>query len=679
MRTATLQEETMSIWQLRPQAWMSLLALVLATPSLATTTDVDGEAFSLGEVIVTGEQQVVNLATTVTEVTAEDMKQRGAQTVADALQQLPGVFVQRSSTKGESFVSIRGFDDNDVKIMIDGVAIYEQYSRQIDLAQFPIDNVAKITVTKGASSVLYGPNTMGGVINIVTKTASKPTASVGAAWGDYGTEDYSFSVGAPFGDFNAYMGYSYRHSDGWRLSSDFDQDWWANRLETPEDGGKRNNSDYLQHHVNFKLGYEPGQDTKLYLTFNYFDNEKGVPNRPLWRFNEWEQWQLSLVGEQQVNDWLRLKARAFYVSHDDELYGRFGQYPKSLKRPYVLSPYENYSTGGEVQAFMDFGRWSYLKIGASFVRDESKQREKEEPLAENEWSDWETVAAVTYSFGIEDEVKPFDWLAFVVGLSYDYYDPREAPEGQELTDSIDSLNPQAGVVVTLSESTNLHGSIGKKIRFPHLKELYSDAVGGNPDLDPQETITYEVGLTHAFTDAILLSVAAFYNDIENLIDTADDENGDRIYVNVGEAVTKGVEVSLGADITDSFWAGLNYTYMRTEDKDNDRELEGRPRHRANLDLRYRFPFGFNLSTQLSYVNRQYSENKIYAPTELIEDWTRSPDFLLLNARAEQRLGEIYGVEGRVFIQATNLTDRDYYEVGQPAPGRNFLAGLNFTY
>jgi outer membrane receptor protein involved in Fe transport len=350
-----------------------------------------------------------------------------------------------------------------------------------------------------------------------------------------------------------------------------------------------------------------------------------------------------------------------------------------LKRPYVLSPYENYSTGGEVQAFMDFGRWSYLKIGASFVRDESKQREKEEPLAENEWSDWETVAAVTYSFGIEDEVKPFDWLAFVVGLSYDYYDPREAPEGQELTDSIDSLNPQAGVVVTLSESTNLHGSIGKKIRFPHLKELYSDAVGGNPDLDPQETITYEVGLTQAFTDAILLSVAAFYNDIENLIDTADDENGDRIYVNVGEAVTKGVEVSLGADITDSFWAGLNYTYMRTEDKDNDRELEGRPRHRANLDLRYRFPFGFNLSTQLSYVNRQYSENKIYAPTELIEDWTRSPDFLLLNARAEQRLGEIYGVEGRVFIQATNLTDRDYYEVGQPAPGRNFLAGLNFTY
>jgi outer membrane receptor protein involved in Fe transport len=658
--------------------WMSLLALLPAMPCLAADEAVDGEVFTLGEVVVTGEKQVANLATTVTEVTAEDFKQRGAQTVAEALEQLPGVFVQRGAKKGESYVSIRGFNDNDVKIMIDGVAVYEQYSRQIDLAQFPIDNVAKITVTKGASSVLYGPNAMGGVINIITKTASKPMATASAAWGDYGTEHYSFSAGAPIGDFTVYGGYSYRHSNGWRLSSDYDEDWWADQLEAPEDGGARDRSDYLQHHINFKLGYEPSEDTKLFLTFNYYNNEKGVPNRPLWRFNEWEQWQLSLVGEQQVTDWLRLKARAFYVSHDDELYGRFGQYPKVLKKPYVLSPYENYSTGGELQAFMDFGRWSYLKIGGSFVRDETKQREKEEPLALNDWTPWETFAAHTYSIGIEDEVRPLDWLAFVVGVSYDYYDPREATD-QELTDSIDALNPQGGVVITLSENTNLHGSIGKKTRFPHLKELYSDAVGGNPDLDPQKTTTYEVGLTHAFSDAITFSATAFYNDIDDLIDKADDENGDKIYINIGKAVTKGVEVSLGADITEAFWAGLNYTYMRTEDKDNDRELEGRPRHRANLDLRYRFPFGLNLSTQLSYVNRQYCEKYTYTPTELITEWTQSPDFLLLNARAEQKLGKLWGVEGSAFVEVTNLTDRDYYEVGQPAPGRNFLAGLNFTY
>jgi outer membrane receptor protein involved in Fe transport len=648
----------MSKKRLKAAAGSWLLVLLLAGPGFAQ------EVFTLGEVVVTGEQQVVNLATTVTEITAEDMKQRGARTVAEALQQLPGVYIQAGIGKGDSNVSIRGFNDTDVKILVDGVPVYEQYSRQIDLGQFNLDNVSKITVTKGASSVMYGPNAMGGVINIVTKVASKPTASLGAAWGDYGTEQYSLSAGAPFGDFNAYLGYSYRHSDGWRLSSSYDSDWWFdfdaprnNRINRGgyDDGGKREGTDYLQHHINAKIGYEPNQDTKLYLNMNYFDNERGVPTRYFlvgrevtdrWRFPKWQQMQLSLVGEQKVNDWLRLKGRGFYVDHQDTLYGFFGN------GPWILSSYKNHTVGGELQAFMDFGRWSFLKIGGTYLRDHAKQQDRNAvtgaPRAPKE-----TLEADTYTFGIENEVRPLDWLAFVAGVSYDYYDPRKAT-GKEVTSSIDTLNPQGGVVVTLTESTNLHGSIGRKTRFPHLKELYSVIAGGNPDLKPQETITYEVGVTHAFSPAIVLKVSAFYNDIKNLIgrqDVPDPETAGlvSIYVNIGKATTKGVEVDLGADITDSFWAGLNYTYMLTEDKLLNRELEGRPRHRANLDLRYRFPFGLNLSSQLSYVLRQYtnSSNPIFG-------FHQSPDFLLVNARAEQRLGQLFGIEGNVFIVLFNV-------------------------
>jgi len=655
----------MSIWQLRPLAWMSLLALVLATPSLAATTDVDGEVFSLGEVIVTGEDQVVNLATTVTEVTAEDMKQRGARTLAEALELLPGVDVQRGSKKNESFVQIRGFSDQDVKILIDGVPVYEQYSRQLDLSQIPTSSIAKITVTKGASSVLYGANTLGGVINIITKKAgSKPTATATVARGDYDTEEYSLGLGAPIGKFNYWLGYSYLHSDGWRLSRKFDEEWWKGA----DDGGKRNNSDYLQHTFNAKLGFEPNPDDSLYLTFDYHDNEKGVPTRG-WFYPEWQQWHVNLIGQKKVTDWWKIKARAFYADHDDTLF-----MTATKKSPATFSAYDNYSVGGSLHNFLDFGHWSFLKVGVSFQRDNSEQSEKIPPAGA--WTDAGEFEADTYTFAVEDEIKPFDWLAFVFGASYDYYDPRKAGD-RPVPDSIDSFNPQAGVVITLAEATALHGSVGKKIRFPHLKELFSDMAGGNPDLNPQKTISYEVGLTQAFGDSVTLTVAAFYNDIDNLIekiDVFDPVEGEDVpaYFNVGEAVTKGMEVSLGADITDSFWAGINYTYMRTEDKDQDRELEGRPRHRANLDARYRFPFGLTTAAQLSYTNRQFYDDKD-------KGWTRSPDFLLLNTRVEQRLGEIWGVEGRAFVEVTNLTDRDYYEVGQPAPGRNFLAGLNFTY
>ena len=123
-----------------------------------------------------------------------------------------------------------------------------------------MDSIAKITVTKGASSVLYGSNTMGGVINIITKKGgSKTSATVSSAWGDYGTERYSANVSGPAGKFNYWVGYSYRQSDGWRLSDDYDENYWAGQYDDygKDDGGVRDDSGYLQHTVNTKFGFEP--------------------------------------------------------------------------------------------------------------------------------------------------------------------------------------------------------------------------------------------------------------------------------------------------------------------------------------------------------------------------------------------------------------------------------------
>jgi outer membrane receptor for ferrienterochelin and colicin len=657
----------MSTKLFRPLVWVCLLALLPAIPGFAA----EEEVFSLGEVIVTGEQQVVNLATTVTEVTAEDIKQRGARTVAEALEQLPGVDVQKGG-KGQNYVSVRGFDQGNLKVLIDGVPVYEQYFRSLDLDQLPVDSIAKITVTKGASSVLYGANTMGGVINIITKKAGdKPSATVTTAWGDYGTEHYGVSFGAPAGPFNYWLGYTYRHSNGWRLSSDYDEDYWAAQYSeyTKDDGGARDDSGYLQHNINAKIGFEPTVDTKLYLAFDYHDNEKGIPSDG-WYFEEWKQMQVSLVGEQRFNDLLRVKARAYYIDHKDTLLETDwddGDW-------FYKSAYDNYSAGGEAQAFMDFGDISFLKVGFSFVRDNCQQEEIVAPG--DSWEDTGEYESDTYSIGVEDEIKVNDWLAFTVGASYDYFDPREASD-QPVPDSIDAFNPQAGVVVTLSESTTLHGSVGKKIRFPHLKELFSEASGGNPDLDPQKTIAYEVGATHQFTDAVNGSVAFFYNDISDLIVRGNlDGYDERVYYNVGEANILGIECALGADITDNFWVGVNYTYLNTEDEEEDRELLERPRHRANLDARYQFPFGLSTSAQLSYTNRQYYEKQVSRRGyELAE----GDDFLLLNARLEQSLGEIWGINGKAFVEVSNITDRDYTEGGDLMPGRNFLAGLNFIY
>lgn len=663
----------MSTRLFRPLVWVCLLALLPAMPGFAA----DSEVFSLGEVIVTGEQQVVNLATTVTEVTEEDIKQRGAQTVAEALELLPGINVAVGG-KGQSYVSVRGFEQSELKVLIDGVPLYEQFYREIDLSQIPVDAIAKITVTKGASSVLYGANTLGGVINIVTKTAgAKPTAEVIASWGNYATQNYIFNTGATLGKFNYWLTTSFRQSDGYRLSNDFDSDpmfigeHTVDGTSWVEDGGKRDSSNYIKRTINAKLGWQPDQDTSLYLTFDYHNNPKGVPNRS-WRFNEWEQWHVNLVGEKRINDWLRVKARGYYVDHKDVLVEEDPTFTADHKHFWLASAYDNYTVGGELQTFMDFGPLSFLKIGMSFFRDDCEQSEI--PKSGGPWEDVGEFSADTYSLGIEDEIQLNDWLAITLGASYDYFDPREAND-QPVPDSIDDFNPQIGAVATLTENTTLHGSISQKIRFPHLKELFSKASGGNPNLEPQKTQSYEIGVTHSFSDRVNGSVAFFYNDIEDLIDKVGPKNAS-YYTNIGQAHTQGIEASLSADVTDNFWMGFNYTYLeteqRTDDEWNGRELEGRPRHRANLDLRYRFGFGLTASTQASYTQRQYYEDND-------DNWKQGPDFFLLNARLEQNLGRKWDVEGKVFVEVSNITDKFYHEEGFLTPGRTFLAGLSLTY
>ena len=151
--------------------------------------------FTLGEVVVTEERMAVNATSIVTEVSMAEITAKGAKTAAEALGFLPGVFVQVVG-KGEAHVSIRGFDQNQVKVLIDGVPARESYFGTVDLSMLPADAISKITISKGAGSVLYGSNTMGGVINIITKNGGKtPQTALTVSFGDYGAANCTLSHG----------------------------------------------------------------------------------------------------------------------------------------------------------------------------------------------------------------------------------------------------------------------------------------------------------------------------------------------------------------------------------------------------------------------------------------------------------------------------------------------------
>lgn len=679
----------------KKQVW-TFFCLLLAgvflvtTQSFADDEKTDSRVFDLGTVLVTAKGGKVDLATTVTKITSEDMDVQGAQHVADAMYFSPGIDIYHNP-KGDAKFSLRGFGDDAVKVLIDGVIVHEAYTGSISLDQFPVDAISRIEITKGASSVLYGPNTLGGVINIITKKGGKePFTQFTASFGENNTQNYILNHCGSVNKFNYWLTYSFRSTDGFELSDDFDPNNPRTGVgsEYNEDGGTRDLSDYTKRTLNAKIGYDVDANSRIYLSFDYHNNEKGCPtskNR-YWAFSEYDQWHLNLVGEHDFSDLLFMKARLFYVDHQDTLedVGGWDANHVTAKKWFETSAYDNFSTGGELQAYLDFGKYSLIKMGFSYLKNNSKQVEFYDNDTLSVIRGWalpgyqpeQEYETDTYSIAIEDEINATDKLAIVIGVSYDWFDPQKAYD-QPPPGTADAFNPQIGLVYDATDSLSLHASVSRKTRFPQLNEMYSEHLGGNPDLDPKKNTLYEVGAKKVFSNIFNGSIAVFYNDIKDDIDQLPDPvTGDDIYVNIGESEIKGLEMTLNADTPCGLYAGINYTYLLAEEKANDNaptlDVEGIAKHKVNLDLRYALDFGLSAYIQASYINGIVEYDNTGNKVEL-------DDYYLFNAKVVQQIRRFGKLDSRFFAEIKNIFDKDYDRGTGPNPGRSFLAGLTLTY
>ena len=95
------------------------------------------------------------------------MKGTNANTVADAAHSLPGVSLSRP-TRNEEMVNLRGFHSRQLGIDVDGLPLDVPYDGYVDLGRFTTFDLAEINVAKAGASLLYGPNALGGAVNLVT-------------------------------------------------------------------------------------------------------------------------------------------------------------------------------------------------------------------------------------------------------------------------------------------------------------------------------------------------------------------------------------------------------------------------------------------------------------------------------------------------------------------------------
>ncbi|WP_231390614.1 TonB-dependent receptor plug domain-containing protein [Pseudomonas qingdaonensis] len=149
---------------LTPHALLVAVAALGAESALAEQKN----TFTLGEIQISAPQDET-LSTGGSVIDLKDIRLHDRETVASALTLAPGVNLGYIGGRAEQVVFVRGFDRLQVPVYIDGIPTYVPYDGNIDLGRFTTYDLSRIQVDKGFASLLYGPNTMGGAINLVTR------------------------------------------------------------------------------------------------------------------------------------------------------------------------------------------------------------------------------------------------------------------------------------------------------------------------------------------------------------------------------------------------------------------------------------------------------------------------------------------------------------------------------
>ena len=265
--------------------------------------------YHLGEIVVVrGKKNVPK--SSLSEISTEVFRAHGTNTVKEVLTATPGVVVT-SGSKGESRIQIRGFQSEETMILLDGRPINLPYYGETDLNMIPISNLSKIKVVKGPAAAVYGANTLGGLVNMISKRMKGVAVrDLRLSVGGNDTYDAEINFGARYGDLDYWVSLGYARSDGWNLSDDF--------VSTElEDGDLRDTSAHRTYNLDGKLNYTLRNGTVFSLSAGYYDAERGLPvatetPRPRFqRFPEWKRYYLDLSGEGFVSSRLHWRGKMY--------------------------------------------------------------------------------------------------------------------------------------------------------------------------------------------------------------------------------------------------------------------------------------------------------------------------------------------------------------------------------
>ena len=495
-----------------------------------------------------------------------------------------------------------------IGLFVDGIPVYSIYDRQTDFSQFSTFDISEISVSKGYTSPLYGMNTLGGAINLVT-SKPKDKLEIRARYNFISNNENQLaaSVGSNMGKYYYQVSYAFSERDSFNLSARFTPTQFQPNKEAF-------NSHYKNHTLKAKIGFTPNQNHEYSLNFIFQKGSKGglidaTTGGRYWDWPNYDKYTLYLLGNSAFSENLWLNTKIYWDHFYNNLTAR-GNLPvgSSSRRGFRgISIYADHSLGVIETLSYAIDENKKLDIGLNLRYNYTYNPNY---TLQNVYTNTDSYQDFTSSEFVQYAQRLSDTFRFVLSGSYDRVDTikaikASAPTGY--TTDVWGFNLQGIVFAAWNAYNTTHINIGKKSNLPSLKDRYGTPWGeriANPDLKPESAINYEIG--HSFDyDATHLSAVAFFNHLSNMFVTkegyagctspsSNNGRGCTKLENVDQGYSYGVELALSQGLFDDKLTLLaNYTYT---DQYVDYESNGRgdrehynrilyyPKHIANAQI-----------------------------------------------------------------------------------------------
>ncbi len=610
------------------------------------------------------EQSVQDVPVSISTVSAKALTLRVPTTLDDALRYVPGVnlMYDQVNIRGSSGYS-RGVGTR-VLLLFDGLPYLTGDTGEITWETIPVFQISQIEVVKGAGSALYGSSALGGVINVITKDIpDKPQVGFRLYSGLYSNPSYLEWNWSSKSRLNSggYVSFSDRIGSLRYLMS----------ISRSVDDSYRENDAYHRWDFYLKTIYDLTPTQNLTVVGNLAQRTHG--NFFWWKSlreatrpadsqlngNVWtNRGNVSFAYKEFISDKLFYNVKGIY-------YGNFWR-DDSAGRPNNVST--SHSLYSEAQFTYAVGTTNILTTGLAANYDK---------VASNLFGVHPGVGAAIFA---QDELTLCSPVKLTAGARYDW-------QKVSLLNSGSQLNPKLGIVYSLNDVTSLRASLGTGFRYPAISELYTNVNTGvsvlnivpNPDLHAESSVSYEVGISHAISDRLLLDLALFENQFTDLIEPGVDTTSNPIairFANVTKARIRGTELDLKFNVVDKVLNGeLGYTYIDSKDLSTGEVLKFRPRNTLYGSLQLNIDH-LTIRADYRYMSRvdAIDENLVrFAP--IIDGDQRVP-IEVADIRAFFELSGIM-VPVRVGLSVTNMFNYHYVElIGNLAPVRTVMFTLD---